>query len=137
MRGFRLFLVGIVLGILAMRPAPTPAQSATPAATDWAGYNRTLTSERYAPFDQINKTNVSRLRQVCVYDLGIETSFQTGPVVIGRTLYGTSEMDAFAIDADSCTEKWRGDENSKHPPNAHKIRVGLIERRVFAPRTES
>src|SRR5213594_1704046 len=131
MRGFGLFLMGIVLEILAMRPAPTHAQSAPPAATDWAGYNRTLTSERYAPFDQINKTNVSRLRQVCVYDLGIETSFQTGPVVIGRTLYGTSEMDTFAIDADSCTEKWRVHETIKPSQLANNRGVAFLEGRLF------
>ena len=28
------------------------------AATDWPSYNRTPTSERYAPLDQINKDNV-------------------------------------------------------------------------------
>src|SRR6267142_3628525 len=77
-----------------------------PAMTDWPSYNRTLTSERYVPFDQINKTNVAGLKQLCVYDLGLDTSFQTGPVVIGRTLYGTTDTDTFAIDAATCQQKW-------------------------------
>ena len=34
------------------------------ATTDWPSYNRTLTSERYAPLDQIDKNNVASLRQV-------------------------------------------------------------------------
>ena len=84
-----------------------------PAMTDWPSYNRTLTSERYVPFDQINRTNVAGLRQLCVYDLGIDTSFQTGPIVIGRTLYGTTEMDIFAIDAATCQQKWRVHEDVK------------------------
>jgi len=29
------------------------------AATDWPSYNRTPTSERYAPLDEIDRTNVS------------------------------------------------------------------------------
>ncbi len=78
-----------------------------PGSGDWPSYNRTLTSERYVPFDQINRGNVAGLRQLCVYDLGIDTSFQTGPLVIGRTLYGTTEMDTFAIDAATCQQKWR------------------------------
>jgi len=90
-----------------------PSRAADAAMTDWPSYNRTLTSERYVPFDQIDKSNVAGLRQLCVYDLGIDTSFQTGPVVIGRTLYGTTEMDTFAIDASTCQQKWRVHEDIK------------------------
>src|SRR5262245_46749544 len=63
------------------------------ASTDWPSYNRTLTSERYAPLDQIDRTNVSNLRQQCVYDLNVDTNFQTGPIVIGRTLYATTDKE--------------------------------------------
>jgi alcohol dehydrogenase (cytochrome c) len=91
-------------------PAP-PATTATPtvaaAAADWPGYNRTLTSERFSPLTAIDRTNVAGLRPVCTYDLAIDTSFQTGPIVIGRMLYGTTEKETFAIDADTCREKWR------------------------------
>ena len=100
-----------------------------PDRTDWPGYNRTLTSERYAPFDQINRNNVSGLRQVCIYDLGIDTSFQTGPVVIGGTMYGTTEMDTFAIDAGTCAQKWRVHENirGRLPVNPRR---GLSRRKI-------
>lgn len=83
--------------------------------TDWPSYNRTLASDRYAPFDEINRTNVAKLRQLCVYDLGLQTEFETGPIVVGRTLYATSEMDIVAIDADSCQEKWRVHEDIPIP----------------------
>ena len=97
--------------------------------TDWPSYNRTLTSERYVPFDQINRGNVSGLKQLCVYDLGIDTSFQTGPLVIGRTLYGTTEMDTFAIDADTCQPKWRVHENIQRRV-AGQSRCGLARRQI-------
>ena len=84
-----------------------------PTITDWPSYNRTLNSDRYVPFDQINKTNVAGLKQLCVYDLGVDTSFQTGPVVIGRNLYGTTDTDTFAIDAGTCQQKWRVHEDIK------------------------
>ena len=100
-----------VAGVAAMIWPVLAADTSCP--TDWPSYNRTLTSERYVPFDQINRGNVSGLKQLCVYDLGIDTSFQTGPLVIGRTLYGTTEMDTFAIDADTCQQKWRVHENIK------------------------
>ena len=96
----------VAAGASAFLMQPSRAADA-PAITDWPSYNRTLSSERYVPFDQIDKTNVAGLKQLCVYDLDIDTSFQTGPLVIGRTLYGTTEMDIFAIDAGTCQLKWR------------------------------
>ncbi len=77
------------------------------ATTDWPSYNRTPASDRYAPLDQINKSNVSALKQLCVYDLNVDTNFQTGPIVVGRTMYGTTDKDLFALDAETCQEKWR------------------------------
>ena len=83
------------------------AQAPDALATGWPSYNRTLSSERYVPFDQINSTNVSRLKQLCVYDLNVDTSIQTGPIVIDRTLYATTDKEIFAIDAETCEQKWR------------------------------
>jgi len=60
--------------------------------TDWPSYNRTLASDRYAPLDQINRGNVARLKQLCVFDLDVDVSFQAGPIVIGRTMYVTAEV---------------------------------------------
>jgi alcohol dehydrogenase (cytochrome c) len=83
------------------------ARAADGPTTGWPSYNRTLTSERYAPFDQINRNSVSRLKQLCVYDLNVDTSFETGPIVIDRTLYATTDKELFAIDAETCQQKWR------------------------------
>jgi alcohol dehydrogenase (cytochrome c) len=47
------------------------------------------------------------LHVACTYDLGIDTSFQTGPIVVGRVMYATSEKETFAIDAATCAERWR------------------------------
>ena len=84
---------------------------ARPAAqnsgTDWPSYNRTLTSDRFSPLDQINRSNVSKLKQLCVYDLNVDTSFQTGPIVIGRTLYATTDKEILAMDAETCRLDWR------------------------------
>ncbi len=106
------------------RAADTPVQ-------DWPSYNRTLTSERYAPFDQINRTNVSRLKQLCIYDLNVESSFQTGPIVIGRTLYATTDKEILAIDAETCQQKWRVREEG--PSLALRVNRGAayLDRRLF------
>jgi alcohol dehydrogenase (cytochrome c) len=75
--------------------------------TDWPSYNRTLTSERFAPLASITPDNVARLQIACTYDLGIDTSFQTGPIVVGRVMYVTSEKETIAFDAATCKERWR------------------------------
>ena len=84
------------------------AASAPMGVADWPSYNGSLASQRYSAVSALDPGNVSALKQVCAYDLGAnDLSFQTGPVVVGRTLYGTSERDTFAIDAMTCSEKWR------------------------------
>src|SRR5258706_12172983 len=107
------------------------SQAADAPMTDWPSYNRTLTSERYVPFDQINKTNVARLKQLCVYDLDVDTSFQTGPLVIDRTLYATTDKEILAIDADTCQLKWRVREDG--PSLALRVNRGAayLDGRLF------
>jgi alcohol dehydrogenase (cytochrome c) len=119
------FMVLIAGALIARaRAADTPVQ-------DWPSYNRTLTSERYAPFDQINRTNVARLKPLCVYDLNVDSSFQTGPIVIGRTLYATTDKEILAIDADTCQQKWRVREEG--PPTGLRVNRGAayLDRRLF------
>jgi alcohol dehydrogenase (cytochrome c) len=94
----------VVAGVSALLAAP---RAADPLLSDWPSFNRTLTSERYAPLDHINRTNVARLKELCVYDLNVSTGFETGPLVIGRTLYATSDKEIMAIDAETCRQKWR------------------------------
>jgi alcohol dehydrogenase (cytochrome c) len=108
-----LFGSAIVAGLAAIALISPSLAADGPPVTDWPSYNRTLSSERYVPLDQINKANVAGLKQLCVYDLGLDTSFQTGPIVIGQTLYGSTEMDTFAMDAGTCQQKWRVHENIK------------------------
>jgi alcohol dehydrogenase (cytochrome c) len=83
------------------------ARAADPPLTDWPSFNRTLTSERYAPIDEINRRNVGRLKPLCVYDLDVATGFETGPLVIGRAMYATTDKEIMAIDAETCRQKWR------------------------------
>src|SRR5881397_1609429 len=103
-RAGKVLAIGVVAALTVFTPR---SRAAAQAAADWPSYNRTLTSDRFAPLDQINKANVSRLKQLCVYDLNIETSFQTGPLVIGRVLYATTDKEILAIDAETCQQKWR------------------------------
>lgn len=80
-------------------------------AADWPSYNRTLLGDRYAPQTAISPRTAKRLRRLCEYDLGRQSSFQTGPLVIGGTLFITTDIDTIAIDGATCAEKWRITEN--------------------------
>jgi len=77
---------------------------------DWPSYNRTLTSERFAGLDTINRKNVGTLKVLCSYDTGEQTGFQTGLLQVGGALFATTEHDTFSIDPDSCKENWRAHE---------------------------
>lgn len=87
--------------------APGAMPSAPSARVDWPSYNRTLGSERFAPIDAITPVNVATLRIACTYDLGVDVSFQTGPIVVDNVMYATTEKETFAIDASTCAERWR------------------------------
>jgi alcohol dehydrogenase (cytochrome c) len=103
----RTWMILAACGLVGVGALAARARAADALTTDWPSFNRTLTSERYAPFDQINRNSVSRLTELCVYDLNVDTSFQTGPIVIGRTLYATTDKEILAIDAETCQQKWR------------------------------
>jgi alcohol dehydrogenase (cytochrome c) len=66
-------------GAAAAAPAPL---SAAAAAADWPSYNRTLTSERYAPLAEINAKTVGGLKVLCTYDTGQYTSFESGLIMV-------------------------------------------------------
>jgi alcohol dehydrogenase (cytochrome c) len=85
------------------------AAATAPAAQDkdWPSYNRTLAGDRYAPQSEVSPATAARLHEVCRYDLGRQTSFQSGPVVIDDTLFVSTDFDTIAIDATHCTQKWR------------------------------
>ena len=112
------------------------ARQAASVVTDWPSYNRTLTSERYAPLDQINKSNVARLKPLCVYDFNVDTSFQTGPIVIGQTMYATTDREIVAIDAQTCQQKWRVKEDGASPGLRVNRGAAYLDGRLFRGTSE-
>ncbi len=92
----------------------SPAAVATgPTATtdDWAGYNKTLTSERYSSLGQLNTANVAGLKVLCAYDTRQYTAFEPGLIVVDGALIGTTEHDIFSLDPATCRENWRTHED--------------------------
>ena len=89
----------------AFAPAASAVGSAT-TATDWLTYNGTLTGERWAALDEIDRRTVSGLRPVCRFRTGERVPMQSGPVVIGETVYFTSARHTWAVDASTCSLRW-------------------------------
>jgi alcohol dehydrogenase (cytochrome c) len=109
--------------------ANAPAQD-KPA--DWPSYNRTLAGDRYAPQAAVTPATAAGLHRICSYDLGRQTSFQTGPVVIDNTIFVTTDFDTIAIDGATCAQKWRTTETYT-PAGPLKVNRGaaVADGRVF------
>ena len=118
----------IALAALGAAAACAPcAMAASPAAPvgDWPAYNRTLAGDRYSPLAQFTPENAGQLTLRCAYTLPEVVSFQTGPLVVGGTMYFTTYEGSYAIDAANCREKWSRHDKSSAPP-------GLAVNRGFA-----
>ena len=74
---------------------------------DWPAYNNGAGSERFSPLDQITTANVASLRPVCTASLGERATMQSGPIVVDGTMYVTSAINTWAIDAATCALRWR------------------------------
>jgi alcohol dehydrogenase (cytochrome c) len=94
--------------------AAQPPSAASSQAADWPSYNKTLTSERFSPLDQINTKNVGKLKVLCTYDVGEFQNFQSGLLMVDNALIGTTEFDIFSLNPSTCVLNWRTHED--YPP---------------------
>jgi alcohol dehydrogenase (cytochrome c) len=100
-------IVSLLISVACAPPAPLNAQGTTGVAGDWPSYNRTVPGDRFSPLTEIDRSNVARLKSICTYTLPEVTSLQTGPIVVGGTMFFTTDTISYAIDAGNCTEKWK------------------------------
>ncbi len=80
-------------------------------AGDWLHYGRTPDGQRYAPFSQINRETVKRLKIAWTYRTGTlaegALKDQNTPLQVGDSLYVCTPDDrVIALDADSGKQKW-------------------------------
>jgi alcohol dehydrogenase (cytochrome c) len=103
-------------------------------AGDWLTYNRTLEGVRGSPLGEIDTANVARLRPVCTYDLAERAPFQSGPVVVGGTMFVTTALHTYALDAASCALRWKHTYRYTPPPPFDlevNRGVGYADGRIF------
>jgi len=108
--------LGLFSGVREARAAevfpPVTDQRLLDAAHDdgWLMYLRTYTAQGHAPFDEINTSNVDRLREVFTHEVSIPQGFEAPPIVNGRTMIVTTPLDhVYALDATTGKKLWEYD----------------------------
>ncbi len=105
----------------AERPAsaqgPTQAElnDADTDPANWLTDNKGYLGYRFSALSSINANNVHDLKQICSFPLGLQGSFQNGPIVYAGILYTTTAFTTTAIDAATCEKRWRHDYRPDHP----------------------
>ncbi len=102
--GFQALLV--IAAALSSAPAAARADQSLVSA-DWLGYNGDYAATRYSPLDQVNVTNVAKLKRVCSFALGNNQTFAAGPTIVDGTMYVTTIEDTYALDATTCRPRWK------------------------------
>ena len=73
----------------------------------WPSYGRDYSNQRWSPLTQVGTTNAAQLELAWHFTTGVPKSFETSPIVIGRTMYITTAMNhAIALDAVTGSKKW-------------------------------
>lgn len=128
-----LWTVAACISISTLPAASASAQATAPSPNDWPSYNRTLPGDRFSPLAEIDRSNVAKLRVSCSYSLPEVTDLQTGPIVVDGTMYFSTDTITYAIDAGSCSERWK---SVRHKPTRGggggvNRGVAIMDGRVF------
>jgi len=88
-------------------------------AAEWPYYGGDAGGMRYSPLDEINRSNVSRLRVAWTYHTGevsdgtkypVRSAFETTPLIVDGVLYLTTPFNRLvALDAETGRELWSFD----------------------------
>lgn len=105
---------------------------------DWPVYLGDKATTHYSTLNQINKENVSRLREVWNHDTGEKGEFQSNGIVIGGVLYtATTGRKVLALDAATGKHLWTFDPAELRPGNQGRRQRGVTywesgnDKRIF------
>ena len=96
----RLRVLTVFLGMLAMTAGHASALDVNDKSledesnvSEWLGYGRTYSEQRFSPLEQINATNVAKLGVDWSIDLPGDVSLVSTPLVAGKALYFTNSRN--------------------------------------------
>jgi quinoprotein glucose dehydrogenase len=119
-----------------------PPADAGLAATDrdWPHYLGDPGSTQYSTLDQVNRSNVSRLKVAWTFDTGDVGEYQANNLIIRGILYTVSpDRYVFALNAATGDEIWRFDPRTEGDENPGNRQRGLMywedgeDRRIYTP----
>jgi alcohol dehydrogenase (cytochrome c) len=102
-----------VVGLVVLLSAASATAEAPGAGTEdpnnWPQFHRTSNGWRYSPLEQINKTNVGKLKVAWIHQAGdITHGTQETPIVVDGVIYSISAGNRVAaIDAKTGKDIWR------------------------------
>jgi alcohol dehydrogenase (cytochrome c) len=88
-------------------PSHAELNGAGENSRDWLYHNHDYSGARFVDLDQIDVSNVDRLRPACVFQMGGTGPFQSGPLVYDGVMYVTTIPATVAFDAATCRPLWR------------------------------
>jgi quinoprotein glucose dehydrogenase len=106
-------LCGIVHArVVKITKAPATATSVVSTTRlsqqDWPVYNGSSGNSHYSTLKEINRANVSTLREAWRYDTGEEGGLETSPIVVHGVLYGyTPTQEVIALNASNGKPIWK------------------------------
>lgn len=77
------------------------------AGAQWLSINNHLDGERFSPLKEITPQNARDLAEVCRVQIDGPTSFHGGLVVVDGVIYANTARETVALDATTCTLRWR------------------------------
>ncbi|HTZ67401.1 MAG TPA: PQQ-binding-like beta-propeller repeat protein [Roseiarcus sp.] len=103
-----------------------------PAPGDWFTMNKDYSAQRYVDLDRINKDNVGGLKEVCEVGLNQPVIFNSGLLMVDRTLYVATNAQTVAIDAATCAVRWRNVlELKRRPVGVGNRGLGYGDGKIF------
>jgi alcohol dehydrogenase (cytochrome c) len=122
------------LSVLSLSTGPVLAQAGGAAATassDWLSYNGSYANDRFSPLGEITAANVARLGRVCTFTTNDSVSFQASPVVVNGVIYVSTYNTTYAVDGNSCVERWHNTRPAPRPFLPVNRGVGYADGRIF------
>jgi quinoprotein glucose dehydrogenase len=113
--------------VLAALVIPGPRLTGASANADWSTYLGDKERTHYSPLQQINRTNVAKLKVAWTYDTGDKGEYQANNLIVSGVLYTASPTrKVIALDATSGRELWKWDPRSERPGTIGGRQRGLV-----------
>lgn len=100
-------------------PSQSDLDHSAVATNTWLMTNKSYDGQRYVALDQINPTNVVRLKEICTFDTGVRAPAQSSPLLLQGRIYFTARQTP---------SRW-----TRKPARNSGATIGLYREKYFLP----